>query len=289
MRFFKCLIFFLFFVNTLVFSNDIRISEGENRFNVLNKEKNSFKVVNQINVINTNKIKTELGDFIKLTIPYYSTNSEIGNPELPSISKLISVPDNSDIEIKVLNKVSKKIILSEYNIKNQIFPHQPSISKSALPEEIKFYINDNVYKKNDFINEKIFKTEMLGKMREVQLARLIISPFSYNPVKQELEIITSLELEVKFISEKNSNLNSSYYSSEFDHLYKKCINYLPPSPEDIITTYPTKYVIVSDPLFQSSLQPFIEWKTKKGFQIIEAYTNDPNVGTTTSSIKSSFL
>ena len=58
--------------------------------------------------INTNKIKTELGDFIKLTIPYYSTNSEIGNPELPSISKLISVPtDNSDIEIKVLNKVSK--------------------------------------------------------------------------------------------------------------------------------------------------------------------------------------
>lgn len=286
MRFFKCLIFFLFFVNTLVFSNDIRISEGENRFNVLNKEKNSFKVVNQINVINTNKIKTELGDFIKLTIPYYSTNSEIGNPELPSISKLISVPDNSDIEIKVLNKVSKKIILSEYNIKNQIFPHQPSISKSALPEEIKFYINDDVYEKNDFINEKIFKTEMLGKMREVQLARLIISPFSYNPVKQELEIITSLELEVKFKSEKNINLNSSYYSPEFDHLYKKCINYLPPSPEDIITTYPTKYVIVSDPLFQSSLQPFIEWKTKKGFQIIEAYTNDPNVGTTTSSIKS---
>ena len=286
MKFFKCLTFFLFFVNTLVFSNDIRISEGENRFNVLNKEKNSFKVVNQINVINTNKIKTELGDFIKLTIPYYSTNSEIGNPELPSISKLISVPDNSDIEIKVLNKVSKKIILSEYNIKNQIFPHQPSISKSALPEEIKFYINDDVYEKNDFINEKIFKTEMLGKMREVQLARLIISPFSYNPVKQELEIITSLELEVKFVSEKNSNLNSSYYSPEFDHLYKKCINYLPPSPEDIITTYPTKYVIVSDPLFQSSLQPFIEWKTKKGFQIIEAYTNDPNVGTTTSSIKS---
>ena len=44
--------------------------------------------------------------------------------------------------------------------------------------------------------------------------------------------------------------------------------------------------IVSDPLFQSSLQPFIEWKTKKGFQIIEAYTNDPNVGATTSSIKS---
>ena len=109
MKFFKCLTFFLFFVNTLVFSNDIRISEGENRFNVLNKEKNSFKVFNQINVINTNNIKTELGDFIKLTIPFYSTNSEIGNPELPSISKLISVPNGSDIEIKVLNKATETL------------------------------------------------------------------------------------------------------------------------------------------------------------------------------------
>ena len=37
MKFFRCLTFFLFFINTLVFSNDIRISEGENRFNVFKK------------------------------------------------------------------------------------------------------------------------------------------------------------------------------------------------------------------------------------------------------------
>ena len=62
------------------------------------------------------------------------------------------------------------------------------------------------------------------------------------------------------------------------------MNYLPPSTKDVITTYPVKYIIVSDASFQTALQPLVEWKTKKGFTVIEAYTNDPNVGNTTSSI-----
>jgi PKD repeat protein len=38
-------------------------------------------------------------------------------------------------------------------------------------------------------------------------------------------------------------------------------------------------------MFEDALQPFIDWKTKKGFKVVEAYTNNPLVGTTTSSIK----
>ncbi len=38
-------------------------------------------------------------------------------------------------------------------------------------------------------------------------------------------------------------------------------------------------------MFQDQLQPFIEWKTQKGFTVIEAYTDDPAVGSTTTSIK----
>ena len=48
---------------------------------------------------------------------------------------------------------------------------------------------------------------------------------------------------------------------------------------------PVKYVIVSDPMFREALQPFIKWKTKRGFNVIEAYTNDPAVGKTINSIK----
>ena len=80
MKFLKIFLFSFFLYTSSVASNDINLSNENNRFEVLDKTKNSFKIVNQINQINTNKIKTEYGDFIKLTVPYYSTNSEIGTP-----------------------------------------------------------------------------------------------------------------------------------------------------------------------------------------------------------------
>ena len=285
MRFLTSLSLLIILFTLNIYAKDISLSKENNRFAVTEKSENSFKIINQLNLINTNKIKTENGEFVKLTVPYYSSNSEIGNPELPSLKKLISIPNDSEINIEIIHKESKKVKLSEFGINQYILPRQPSISKGATADEIFFHINNKIYKEDRFFQDNIVSTELLGKMREVQLARIIISPFSYNPQKQELEIITSLEIKVSFTNASEEN-NQMFYSAEFEHLYKKCINYLPPSPEDIITTYPVKYVIISDPLFQTPLQPLIEWKTKKGFHVVESYTNDPNVGTTTASIKS---
>ena len=285
MRFFTSLSLLLILFTLNIYAKDIILSKENNRFAVTEKSENSFKIINQLNLINTNKIKTENGEFVKLTVPYYSSNSEIGSPELPSLKKLISVPNDAEINIEIIHKESKKVKLSEFGINQYILPRQPSISKGSTADEIVFHINNKIYKEDRFFQDNIVSTELLGKMREVQLARIIISPFSYNPLKQELEIITSLEIKVSFTNASEEN-NQMFYSAEFEHLYKKCINYLPPSPEDIITTYPVKYVIISDPLFQTPLQPLIEWKTKKGFHVVESYTNDPNVGTTTASIKS---
>ena len=285
MRFFTSVSLLLILFTLNIYAKDISLSKENNRFAVTEKSENSFKIINQLNLINTNKIKTENGEFVKLTVPYYSSNSEIGSPELPSLKKLISVPNDAEINIEIIHKESKKVKLSEFGINQYILPRQPSISKGSTADEIVFHINNKIYKEDRFFQDNIVSTELLGKMREVQLARIIISPFSYNPLKQELEIITSLEIKVSFTNASEEN-NQMFYSAEFEHLYKKCINYLPPSPEDIITTYPVKYVIISDPLFQAPLQPLIEWKTKKGFHVVESYTNDPNVGTTTASIKS---
>ena len=64
------------------------------------------------------------------------------------------------------------------------------------------------------------------------------------------------------------------------------INYKSTHPlTDTMTKYPVKYVIVSDPSFQAALQPFVQWKTEKGFTVIQAYTDNPAVGNTTTSIQ----
>ena len=124
-------------------------------------------------------------------------------------------------------------------------------------------------------------------MRGQQLARLSVAPFSYNPTTNELKVVTKLEVKIifKHIDSEGHKINKEkYYSSEFNNLFKTCINYIPSQEKDVITTYPVKYVIISDPTFQSAIQPLVEWKTKKGFMVVEGYTNDPAVGSTTASI-----
>lgn len=277
---------FLLFSSSLL-AGEIVLSESQNRFSVTHKTYTNFSFTNHLNQINTRVVKTKSGDFTQLILPSYAKNNKIGNPELPVLQQLIQVPSGAIIDIEVLKTKEEIIALSDYGIHLPIIPLQPSISKGENAEEVPFYINEATYLENTFLEENLIRTEHLGKMRGQQLARLTISPISYNPATNELKIITSAEVQISFknINTTESALeNQKYYSPEFQHLYKKCVNYLPPSTKDVITTYPVKYIIVSDPSFQTALQPLIEWKTKKGFTVIEAYTNDPNVGNTTSSI-----
>ena len=202
MRFLR-IFFLLIFFSFECFSNEIVVSKGENSFAVKEKTSASFKVYNHLNVINSNIIKTEDGDFTKLTVPYYSTNSDIGAPELPSLKKLINIPAGANISVNVINKVSKIISLEDFGIQNLILPNQPSISKSKSAEEIEFFYEKDFYNKDVFTNDELVSFEILGSMREVQLARIIISPISYNPVTNEIEVVTKLEVEVNF-SVKNS-------------------------------------------------------------------------------------
>ncbi|MCA1746466.1 MAG: C25 family cysteine peptidase, partial [Bacteroidales bacterium] len=46
----------------------------------------------------------------------------------------------------------------------------------------------------------------------------------------------------------------------------------------LVKDEPVTMVILSDTMFRESLQPLVQWKTEKGFRIIEAYTSDPAVG-----------
>jgi len=273
------------FISISVFSADIKLNDGENYFRVTSKSVSDFTFINSISEMQTIVVKTEEGDFIKLVIPSYSSDSKDGDAELPIMKQLIRVPFGSEMKIIILNKEETIINLTDYEIDLPLFPNQPSVSKSAT--DIPFYYNSSYYDVNDFHSSKLVKTELLGKMRGQQLARLSLSPIQYNPVTNQLKIITKVEVKVIF---ENVNITKDvanrekYYSSQFETLFKSCVNYTSLSQKDVITTYPVKYVIISDPMYQTALQPLINWKTKKGFLVVEEYTNNPLVGNTTASI-----
>ncbi len=283
----RIFILYLLFINQAM-SFDLELNNKETHFSVTEKTITEFTFVNSLSEISSSLVKQLDNDFIRLNIDSYGSDSKNGEAELPVLQKLIRIPLNADLSIQILNIEEKIVDVADFGYDNlKVFPNQPSILKSQSLDDVPFYFDQDYYQIDDFIDHDLVKVEMLGNMRGQKIARLSISPVYYHPKSNKLRIVTRVEAKIVF---KNFNIDEDiqmrkrYYSPEFESLYKSFVNYTSPFHKDVITTYPVKYVIISDPLFQNVLQPFIEWKRKKGFLVVEEYTNNPLVGNTTSSI-----
>jgi len=234
--------------------------------------------------IKLQKKETKRGSFISLSFENMLKSYDVGKPNLPVIGKLIEIPENCKAIVEILNFDEEIIKLEDYSFSEKIIPAQPSLSKSDDPKEIPFYKNTDIYNKNEFFKKDIVKIEDRGYMRNVHLGYVEISPFEYNPVTNTLKVLNNIEYEIIFVSDnekqaKNlSSLESPYFKNIVNTINKT-------SSSKALVSDPIKYVIVSDRMFEETLQPFIEWKTMKGFNVIESYTDEPSVGNTTTSIK----
>jgi len=280
------IILLLIFINVL--GQVITSSQFSNSQNVLMKTDNGFTFRNQIGKLDFIAIKTDSGFFSSINIDGYSYGNEIGKPKLLVSRNLIEIPAEAKVVIKITQSQYKKYYLKENGANYPIIPVQPPAIKSQNKRS-QLVIDRKEYSKNEFLSLPLVNVEYLGEMRGVRLARLNIAPVQYNPVEESIivyhDIVAEINFEgsnLEFTKKEKRRLFSPYFSS----FETKLLNYIPLSQtKDSISKYPIKYVIVSDPMFQSALQPFIQWKTKKGFKVIEAYTNNSSVGNTTTSIR----
>ncbi|HPJ62125.1 C25 family cysteine peptidase [Lentimicrobium sp.] len=240
--------------------------------------------------IGFSEVNTSEGFFTLLNIKEFGLRNAEGEPALPVYRKLIEVPLGATYSVRIRHSHVTEIDLGQHGIRFPVFPSQPPLSKSDDPDKVPFIINKALYNTDRYIEDELVTVTNIGLMRALNLARVDISPVQYNPVTQILRIYDDLEIEIVFEHadiQGTEDLKVSKASPYFISTYKMAANYRSPGPDDaLITSAPATYVIVSDPMFQSALQPFIQWKVKKGFNVIQAYTSNPAVGTTTTSIKS---
>ena len=240
--------------------------------------------------MNSFEVETQKGIFNEIIIPKTYNIGEVGTPKLPAVKKLIEIPFGAEVSVSVLNYSTTEYNLSDFGINNPIIPVQPSLPKSIEDiTSVEFEYNENYYSLNRSSDFELATVEILGVMRGMRLARLVVAPVNYNPVTGIIQVYNEIELEVNFTGsdiELSKNIKASTSSPFFEAVYQRIDNYrvdhdYPNHPD--LTTYPVKYLIVSDPMFESTLADFIEWKTKKGFTVITAYTDV--IGTSYSQIQ----
>lgn len=234
-------------------------------------------------------MQTERGVMTHISIPGLSHSTRLGDPKLPVSRRIISVPLGAEVTVEDLRYEMREIPLRDHGTEFPLMPAQPSVPKNLSPSDIPFEFNPAAYAVEGYGDRPVATVEELGILRGLRLFLLVVEPVKYDPATQKLAVYNNIEVEVTFDGGalvETERLRSRTWSPYFESLYRHAVlNYGPPDGKEDLTRYPVKYVVISDPMFESQLQPFIEWKTMKGFDVIVGYVGDPAVGSTTNSIK----
>ena len=279
----------LLFIVSQSFSQQISLQNPyTNDFSIDQNSYENLQASLQVNSFNIPNLTTSKGVFTEMAIPGFGFSTIEGYPKVPVFKKVIEIPYGADCEVKIVSSQSKEYDLASLGIQHPIVPAQAPVSKADDPTKLPFAYDAQVYSNDQWLFTKPVITENLGQMRAVNLARLEVYPVQYNPGLGKIRVLESITFKLTYRHanvSKTLELKTKLASPYFNSTYNEVCNYIPEPSDALITSCPATYVIVSDIMFQAALQPFIAWKTKKGFKVIEAYTNNPAVGSTTTSIK----
>jgi hypothetical protein len=233
------------------------------------QENQSLLINYSISELTVENIDNTNGDFYRVSIPGHVSSTAPGKPELPVLSRLITVPDGFEYNVSISEIRSTRLNPSNKKIKGILYPAQAGETKTLKQTKPGFLIDKNSYSTRGIIASDTVRIEQLGIIRNRRLANLLISPVHYNPKTNVLEVITSMKVVVSYTSK--GSIKSHYGRTESElfvkSLDKSKIDY---NPGDVIPGYstrPVKMVIITDTAFRKQLLPFFRWKTQKGYDL----------------------
>ena len=268
-------------------SSVIEVSGNETEFILQQVSPSVLNVNMTTGDIVTFSENSDEGEFTRLSLPNFHISRDVGEPELPEVHSLIEIPQGAEPRIEIISSSYRDYFLADLGIETPIYPAQPSLSKSQNPGDIPFTINTAVYLKNTMLEKELVSTNIEGQLRAIRIANLNIRPVDYNPIEGIIRVYTNLEVNIHMDGAdftKTEEIKTTYYSPYFEAIYNQIPNYESSSRSDDMIGDPVTYVIVANSSFESSLDEFIEWKTKKGYDVILAYTSE--IGSSASAISS---
>lgn len=234
-------------------------------------------------------VNTQKQSFTELYFGKGYSSGELGAPKLPAFKKLIQIPHGATVKLNVVSYTEQEITLSEYGIVSKVYPVQPSLRKDQEIEQEPFQFSEKVYSRDQYQQRSMANIEVLGTMRGVRIARVEVNPINYNPVSGTIKVYNDIEVEVSIEGASNAldqeiyaKTRSPYFEPIYDVIAKSYSKGVFDTHPDLVS-YPVRMLIVSHRMFETTLAPFIAWKTKKGFFVEVAYTDE--IGTTSSAIK----
>ena len=247
-----------------------------------------FSATFSFNSIESELMNTERGTFSKIMMDNSIPGGNIGEPQVPVNRELIAVPFGAKPVVTVKNYTVKEYNLADFGIE-RIYPQQASVSKSE--KDPKFAYNEAAYAVKGYDETRpIAEVTVMGTMRGIQIGALQLNAVRYNASANTIRVYNDIEVEVTFEdadlarTEKTLvNTYSPYFRPVYSMLFnEKAIRDIYDEHPDLWAV-PVKILVVANRMFEEAMQPWLTWKTEKGFYLDVNYTDE--IGTSASAIK----
>lgn len=282
----------LMFILSLMLFNVV-MAQRSNYYTVTDNNYSDIKISYTIDVqqLQIQNVKTEQGTYCRLSYDGMTPTQNDGKPELPVITNLLEIPLCENMQVNVVNSNYETYDLAELGINHPIMPAQPRHPKSQ-DGPFPFVIDEATYANNSFYGMPLAQAEKVGVLRNINMGNISIAPFEYNPVTGQLRVCTQLDVEISFVNPnipRTMEMKTKHGNGLFDGQHYGVINPMStPEYRDEFNAAPIKYLIIAHSMFRDNedLTNFVNWKKRIGYLVEIAYTDDSNVGTTTTSIQS---
>ncbi len=267
-------------------SGTIRLQNSSATSEILQSHQDGLRVRFAIDQLDFFEVQSSEGVWSAISAKDYTNTNTVGEPKLPLLRKIISVPLGAELVFRMTNTQRNTVSLSAKGINYPILPAQESVSKSAKPEDLPFVVNRDFYNGTLATDEATIQITELGMMRGERLFALDFVPINYNPASKSLDIVLSTELELSFVGANHAataELKAKTYSPAFEGAFASTIWNHQPYRTSLLR-HPMGYVIILPANFVAPMQPFIDWKTREGYNVTIATVE--SIGSSTSQIKS---
>lgn len=255
----------------------------------LHLQENSFQNVKirfNAGQLEATSVQTPEGTFSRVVMGDAHLSTELGQPEVPVMVRLMEIPLCDAVNYEIVSAHYIDYTAEQLGITAPLFPAQAPAFKSGH-EEMPFTRDAATYARNAWYGRDIVKVEKSGVARNINIATVEFSPVQYNPVTNMYRVYDDVVVNFTF---ENADIPATYEMKSlhgnaiFNGLQSRVINPIADLDRETIFNRPIKYLIVANSMFRGQLDDFVTWKKRQGFMVEIAYTDDANVGTSTTSI-----
>ncbi len=239
------------------FSQLVKLNSNGIKVNVLYSDDNLTRIEYLVGEFNKTAVTINSQIYYQVSLADESLLKLKGNPDLPKLSRSISIPASAKMQVSIVSSTYQELSL-------KVAPSKGIITRDVDPATVP-YTFSSVYSQNAYTPSNRAELGEPYIIREKRGITLDVYPIAYNPVTQKLRIYTRLVVEIRntgtdtrnVLPSSRSNILNNYFKSLYE---KRFINFT----ESRELTENGRMLVIADNQFVDEMQAFVNWKNQRG-------------------------